>query len=205
MQAIPRRQRARPSLTEQARRSQIISAAIETIATLGYAHASFAQIAKRAGLSSTGLISYHFTNKKGLDGEIVNEIFGRLTRHMGAVMADVPDPQAALVAYIEGLIGFMKADPSALQAMLGVVMHGSVEYDADSERASTSGISEILQWGQAEGVFRDFDVRVMATTIQRSLDGIPLAQSTDPDPDPDLDTYARELVELFTLATQKRD
>ena len=203
MQANTGRQRTRPTLTEQARRAQIITAAIETIADLGYARASFAQIAKRAGLSSTGLISYHFTNKKDLDWEIVKEIYGRLTQHMSEAMADVPDPQAALVAYIEGLIGFMKIEPFALQAMVGIVMHGGVDYDTDSERESTSGISEILQRGQAEGVFREFDVQVMATTIQRSLDGIPLAQSTNPDLD--LDTYARELVELFTLATRKHD
>lgn len=203
MQANTGRQRIRPTLTEQARRAQIITAAIETIADLGYARASFAQIAKRAGLSSTGLISYHFTNKKDLDWEIVKEIYGRLTQHMSEAMADVPDPQAALVAYIEGLIGFMKIEPFALQAMVGIVMHGGVDYDTDSERESTSGISEILQRGQAEGVFREFDVQVMATTIQRSLDGIPLAQSTNPDLD--LDTYARELVELFTLATRKHD
>ena len=108
MQATSGRQRTRPTLTEQARRAQIIAAAIETIAELGYTRASFAQIAKRAGLSSTGLISYHFTTKKDLDWEIVKEIFGRLTHHMSEAMADVPNPQAALVAYIEGLIGFMK-------------------------------------------------------------------------------------------------
>jgi AcrR family transcriptional regulator len=203
MKAIPRRQRTRPSLTEQARQAQIITAAIETIAELGYTRASFAQIAKRAGLSSTGLISYHFKNKKDLDWEIVKEIYARLTQHMGAAMANVPDPQAALVAYIEGLIEFMKIEPFALNAMVGIVMHGGVDYDADAERESVSGIAEILQWGQAEGVFRAFDVQVMATTIQRSLDGMPLAQSVNPELD--LDTYARELVELFTLATQKHD
>lgn len=203
MQATPGRQRSRPTLTEQARQTQIIAAAIETIAEVGYARASFAQIAKRAGLSSTGLISYHFRTKKDLDWEIVQEVFGRLIRHMHQAMEDVPDPQAALVAYIEGLIGFMKIDPFALRAMAGIVMHGGIEYTADSERESTSGISDILRWGQAEGVFRDFDLQVMATTIQRSLDGIPLAQTTTPDLD--LDTYARELVELFTLATRKRD
>jgi|SRR5215211_5419913 len=203
MCATPVRQRARPTFTELARRAQIIAAAIETIAEVGYTRASFARIAKRAGLSSTGLISYHFASKKDLDWEIVKEIYGRITRHMGEAMADVPDPQAALVAYIDGLIGFMKIDPSALQAMVAIVMHGGFEYDANSEREAVSGIAEILQWGQAVGVFRPFDVQVMATTIQRSLDGIPLAQSTNPDLD--LDTYARELVDLFTLATQKRD
>ncbi|HEU5015592.1 MAG TPA: TetR/AcrR family transcriptional regulator [Roseiflexaceae bacterium] len=203
MQAKVTRRRTRPTVTEQARRSQIIAAAMETIAELGYARASFAQIAKRAGLSSTGLISYHFASKKDLDWAVVTEIYDRLTRHMTSAMEGIASPHAALVAYIEELIGFMKIEPFALRAMMGIVMHGGFDYDADSEREAVSGISEILQWGQAEGVFRDFSIQVMATTIQRSLDGIPLAQATDPDLD--LDNYARELVELFTLATQKRD
>ena len=203
MQAEVRRKRTRPSLTEQARRAQIIAAAIGTIAELGYPKASFAQIARRAGLSSTGLISYHFKARKNLDIAVVEEIYGRLTEHMGVAMDGSKDAQAALVAYIEGLIGFMKVDPNALQAMMGIVLHGGFEYDDDSERESTAGIADILRWGQAEGIFRDFDVRVMASTIQRSLDGIPLAQAANPDLD--LDTYARELVIIFTLATQKRD
>ncbi|MCO5176868.1 MAG: TetR/AcrR family transcriptional regulator [Thermomicrobiales bacterium] len=202
MRATPRRQRSRtqPSLTEQARRAQIVAAAIETIVELGYPRASFAQIAKRAGLSSTGLISYHFTSKKDLDWAVVTEVYARLEAHMTIAMSDVSGPQAALVAYIEGLIDFMRRDPNALRAMVGVVMHGGVSYDAGSEIAATEGISAILEWGQREGVFRAFNVHVMATTIQRSLDGIPLAQSVDEHLD--LDQYARELVMLFTLATQ---
>ena len=67
---------------------------------------------------------------------------------------------------------------------------------------ATSAIGNILRRGQATGDFRDFDVEVMATTIQRSLDGIPLAQAANPDLD--LDVYARELITLFTLATRRQ-
>jgi AcrR family transcriptional regulator len=202
MQATTRRQRTQPTITEQARKAQIVAAAIDTIAERGYAKASFAQIAKRAGLSSTGLISYHFKSRKNLDAEIVQAIFDRLSRHMGEAMAGVSGPRAALAGYITGLIGFMKTDPHPLQAMMSIVMHGAFDYDADAEQEATSGIVGILTWGQAESVFRDFDVTVMATTIQRALDGIPMVQAANPDLD--LDTYARELVELFSLATDKR-
>jgi AcrR family transcriptional regulator len=201
MKATPRRPRTRPTITEQARKTQIVAAAIEAIGELGYSRATFAEIAKRAGLSSTGLISYHFASKKALDQEIAASIYSRLAEHMHAAMADVAGPASALAAYIEGLIAFMTVEPNALRAMAGIFMNGGIEYDADAEREATSGISEILRWGQAEGVFRHFDIQVMATTIQRALDGIPLAQMTNPDLD--LDTYARELVELFSLATQQ--
>jgi AcrR family transcriptional regulator len=203
MPATPRRIRDRPTITEQARRVQIITSAIETIATLGYPKASYAKIARHAGLSSTGLISYHFASKKDLDWEIVKSIFELLSTHMTEVMAGVADPQAALTAYIEGLVGFMKTRPNLLRVMVEIVLGGGVAYDEQTEREAVSGISDILRWGQAEGVFREFDITVMATTIQRSLDGIPLAQATNPDID--LDAYARELVELFTRATRKTD
>ena len=152
MQAKPSRRQTRPTLTEQARRAQIIAAAIETIAELGYAHTSFAQIAKRAGLSSTGLISYHFASKKELDSAVVQEIYDQLTQHMTKAMAGITNPHTALIAYIEGLIGFMKMVPFALRAMIDIVMHGGFDYDADSEREAVSPISGILRWGQAEGI-----------------------------------------------------
>jgi AcrR family transcriptional regulator len=192
-----------PTITEQARRAQIVDAAIDAIAELGYAKASFAQIAKRAGLSSTGLISYHFKSRKNLDIAVAVEVLGRLSRHMGEAMAGVDGPQAALVAYIEGLIGYMKADPHAMQAVFNLVVQGGLVYDGDDEREATADLADLLRWGQAEGAFRDFDVRVMATTIQRALDGIPLAQMAEPGLD--LDTYARELVELFTRATRSQE
>ncbi len=46
---------ARRTFTETARRAQIVTAAIDTIAELGFARASFAQIARRPGCPAPGL------------------------------------------------------------------------------------------------------------------------------------------------------
>ncbi|MBV9711803.1 MAG: TetR family transcriptional regulator, partial [Ktedonobacteraceae bacterium] len=63
-----------PTFTEAARRTQIIECAIETIATLGYAQASLAQIAKRAGISK-GVIVYYFKSREELIKQVVKAIF----------------------------------------------------------------------------------------------------------------------------------
>ena len=202
MKAIPRR-RAQPTITEIARRAQIIEAAIATIAELGYAKASFAQIAKRAGLSSTGLISYHFASKQDLNWAIVTEVIGEISAFMHERMRAATGPREALTSYIEGTIAFMQQKPDFMRALADIFMHGGVEYDGESEEAVVSPLERILQEGQATGVFRPFDTRVMATTIQRAIDGIPIALTAEPTLD--LDMYARELVTLFTLATERRD
>src|ERR1051326_6821589 len=61
-----------PTFTEAARRTQIIECAIETLATLGYAQASLAQIAKRAGISK-GVIVYYFSSKEELFEQVRSE------------------------------------------------------------------------------------------------------------------------------------
>lgn len=83
------------TFTESARRAQIVAAAIETIAELGYTRASFARIAKQANLSSTGLISYHFANKEELVRTVLEDVF----REIGAFMAErMTEPASASAA-----------------------------------------------------------------------------------------------------------
>jgi len=68
------------TFTEIARRAQIIDAAIEMIAAHGYADASFARIAERAGLGGAGVIGYYFASREDLDAEVVAEVLRRVGR-----------------------------------------------------------------------------------------------------------------------------
>jgi hypothetical protein len=64
-----------------------------------------------------------------------------------------------------------------------------------------SPVEGILRAGQSAGEFREFDVRIMAAVIQRSIDGLLFLLETHPDID--IDGYADELVTTFTLATRR--
>src|SRR5690606_12032407 len=61
------------SFIEQARRRQIIDAAVEVIAEHGPAGATFARIAERAEISPA-LISYHFASKAQLMSQVAGSI-----------------------------------------------------------------------------------------------------------------------------------
>ncbi len=190
------------TFTETARRAQIVAAAIETIAERGYARASFAQIAQRAGLSSTGLISYHFASKDELIGEVVSEVVGAMGRFMAERMRDAAAPGQALAAYIEGNCEFTASHRSEMKALLEIFMGGGFDYGTDDERAALSPIEQILLAGQRAGEFRDFDCRVMASLVQRAVDGLPFLLAADPGLD--IDAYAREVRTVFDLATRRQ-
>ena len=187
------------TITERARRQQIVLAAISCIAERGFGNASFTRIAEQAGLSSTGLISYHFRGKRQLNAAIAYHVLDDLGAWVYERMKDCADPPAALEAYIRNLLAYMQERPQHLAALSELVLHGALDWDASDQQHATSALEEILRHGQAAGAFRAFDVSIMATTIQRSLDGIPFLQRSNPEID--LNAYGDELVETFRRAT----
>jgi AcrR family transcriptional regulator len=191
---------SRRTFTEAARRAQIIAAAIETLAEVGYARASFAQIARRAGLSSTGLISYHFAAKSELIGEVVRHVVGQMGQFMAGQMAAASGPRDALRIYIEGNCAFIADHPAEMKALLEIFVSGGFDYGAGDERKVVSPLEGILRAGQEAAEFRDFDVTVMATLIQRAVDGLPFLLAVSPDQD--IAAYAREFGTAFDLATR---
>ena len=189
------------TFTEAGRRAQIVAAAIETIAEVGYANASFARIASRAGLSSTGLISYHFAGKSELMAQVANETFAAIGEHMAARMSGARSPGQALESYIRGITEFIAAHRRQMKAVLEIFLSGGISYTADTELVALAPVEGILRDGQSAGEFRQFDPRIMAAVIQRAIDGLPFLLETHPDID--LGRYADELVTTFTLATRR--
>jgi AcrR family transcriptional regulator len=185
------------TFTEAARRKQIVAAAIETIAELGYARASFAQIGRRAGLSSPGLISYHFANKDDLIGEVVAEIYAT----GGAVVRPHSDGATsawqAMRGYLEGSIAFYDTHRTHMRALVQI-LQGHPEalsrWVGARNTAELDGVEEVLGRGQRAGEFREFEPRTVALIIRQMLSGA--LQHLLTQPDLDLAGYTRELVAM---------
>lgn len=98
-----------------------MQAAIEVIAAEGFAKASFSRIAKHAGLSSTGMISYHFAGKDDLLTVCVAEI----ERVTGAFMQPRIDAAvghvAQLRAFVEANVALVGEHPDAIRALIDLV------------------------------------------------------------------------------------
>jgi AcrR family transcriptional regulator len=184
-----------------ARRSQIVAATIAVMADGGYPQTTFARIAEQAQLSSTRLISYHFADKGELMGAVAAEVIGGLSEYMSQqVMAETTSADS-LRAYIQGVVTFTATHRSEMKALLEIFLNGALGYDADTDTAVVSHVEAILRQGQQDGEFRDFDPRVVATAIQRAVDGLPLLLESVPDLD--CAGFANELVTLFELGTRR--
>ncbi len=192
------------SFIEQARRAQIIECAIETIAELGFAQASLARIAKRAGVS-TGVTLYYFSGKDDLIRAVAAHIFATGEAFIRPGVDREEGPSGALEAFIRLSVAFIARRPALPRAMMNIIRAGADQgggprFDPGITAARRQGFESILTWGQSVGAFRAFAVQVMAATIIEALDFIPSQIAAQPDLD--LDAYAEELVELFRRATR---
>jgi AcrR family transcriptional regulator len=191
--------RVNDTVTASARRAQIVTAAIDTIAELGYGNASFARIAKRAGISSTRLISYHFDDKAELVRAVVGAVLGEAADYMGKRMRVAGGTRLdTMTAYIESNLEFIAGHPTAIRAVIEIISNARTEDGTPLLAADNSAerLAELFIEGQEAGEFRVFDPTVMAVTLRAAID----AAASRPDLDPH--SYAAELVAIFTKAVK---
>ena len=186
------------SFVERARRGQIVEAAIETIAEVGYAKASFARIAARAQISA-GLISYHFSGKSELMEQVVRDVDDAMERALEGRVEGAESHLAALRALIEGFVHYCADHPSQLIAVGQI--EDSEDRGASEHEKSVSEFEQLLREGQSHGEFRDFTPRLMAVTLLAALEASPTELFARPDTD--VGTYADELATTFELAVQR--
>ena len=185
-----------------ARRAQIVEAAIDTIAEVGYAEASLTRIAVRLGISK-GVISYHFAGKDDLIAEIVSQVLQRARAYMQPrIEAQATGPEM-LRTYIESNLEFIRDNPNELRAVVEIVratFAGARSPFGGNRDGAAQILSGLLARFQAAGDLRaDFDPTTMAMAIRAVID---VAPSRLADPAFDIDGYSREAVTMFDLATR---
>lgn len=192
------------SFIEEARRAQIVTAAVETIAEVGYQRASMGRIGARAGISR-GLISYHFAGKSELISQVITTIYGDAAAFMTPMIDAETTPAGQLRAYIGSNLEYIRAYPARMVAIVEILTSGGLADlpDADPaefDRQMLLPLEQLFSEGQKTGEFRDFDVTVMARIVRSAIDLVPTALSRDPDLD--IDRYLREITTAIDHATR---
>ncbi|CAL9654556.1 TetR/AcrR family transcriptional regulator [Streptomyces sp. Tu 3180] len=165
------------TFTQKARRAQIVQAAIETLAESGYAKASFARISRQAKLSSTGMISYHFSGKPELFAEVARTVIEQAQELTAARVADETTHRGRLSAYITSGFDFVARHPlqaRALSEIVRMVRDGRITGLDDVEHTVTSveSLVTLLRQGREAGEFGTFDCRTMALAVRGATDNV---------------------------------
>jgi AcrR family transcriptional regulator len=197
------------TFTERARRRQIVEAAVEVVAELGYAQTSIRKIADRVGVAMS-VVLYHFSSKDELVRAMVSESF------VSAIDAIVPVIEAEetaagkLRAYIRAQAAYIDSHRRQYMAMLDIGLSyrsasGGRLDQLDIDPGMLADLAKldletILRQGRESGEFRAFDTRRTAVAIRGALNGSVLEIAGDPDFD--MAAYAEELVTVFDLATR---
>jgi TetR/AcrR family fatty acid metabolism transcriptional regulator len=202
---IPHGQEDR-SFIETARRAQIVECAIDAIAELGYANASLAEIARRAGVSK-GVISYHFAGKAELIEQVVNSVVAKSSAVMLPRILAEHSVAGMLRVYIESNLEFIGSYHNSIQAVMNILAGARaddgkplIDFTMTFETAVRE-LEKLLHYGQERGEFREFSTKVMAIAVRSAIDALPALLAIDPELD--LKFYAQELATLFDLATRK--
>ncbi|WAL63369.1 helix-turn-helix domain containing protein [Amycolatopsis cynarae] len=190
------------SVTEAARRAQILTATIDVLAEHGYSATTFESIRARAGLSSTRMISYHFGTKADLMNAVLGILLHAKEQFVLERAGQATGRTALLRAHLRAETDFVRAHPDAVRALDEVRRNAGQDPIMDALQAEMryGRLERQLRQGQQEGEFGEFAPAVMARTIAHSVDGAAAALAADPATD--LEAYGDELADLFERATR---
>jgi AcrR family transcriptional regulator len=196
------------TFTEAARRAQIIEAAIDTIADVGFGRASLARIGERLGISK-GLIGYHFAGKDDLIEQVVLEIIeqGKAFMRPRIIEAMSTGP-GFLRAYIESDLALMRERRNHMVAIVEIERSGLTADGRERFHGHADAIDEAVQvlaqhlarYQAAGELRRDFDPNVMALAIRAAIGAVLHRYARDPNLE--IKHYATEIANLFELATR---
>jgi len=196
----------RRTFTDLARRAQMALCAAEAIAELGYAEASMAEIARRAGVAKS-VVSYHFADKEELMGEVLRTALATYAEFMKPRMAVAATAFDKLRAYVTGTAGYIVEHRSLHLAVIEIAFNAT---SADGRplvatmplRAPEPSVEEILRAGQRDGEFREFDVDVVGGVVRSAVTHA-MVMRLRGDPGTDIGAFAEELVRLFDLGVRR--
>jgi len=153
--------------TQQARRSDIIEAAVKVIDTEGFAAASVDRIAQAADTSKSTAL-YHFATKESIYDSVIGSLYQQGEDYMGAKLVAATDAPERLRIYLDANLRFIATHAAHVHAVHLILENRFSSYSLPD---GITPLCDILRDGQVSGDFGVFDPEIMALAIRSVIDG----------------------------------
>ncbi|MDG4829223.1 TetR/AcrR family transcriptional regulator [Solwaraspora sp. WMMD1047] len=178
--AVDQGRAGRPlTLTEQARRAQLIRVTIDLVAAHGYAGTSLARIAEAAEISKAAVL-YHFPSKDA----VVRAAYGTVIEQLTARVGGAVEPHtgaAALRAYIHSLIAYLRGSPAHARMIIEAISAESGVTDSPNAPSRWQSVAALIDGAKAAGDYRAEPAsRITAVIINGAIDAVVAEQLADP-------------------------
>jgi AcrR family transcriptional regulator len=198
---VPANDAARPlTITEQARRAQLIGVTIELVARHGYPGTSLARIAEAAGISKAAVL-YHFATKDAVVQAAYGSVLESLTGYVGAAV-DAASGAAAVEAYIRALVGYLHDHPAHTRMIVEGLSGDTGIDDTPDAPGRREVVAALIDAAKEAGDYRPgVDPQVTAVIVNGAIDAIVSANLADPG----FDTThaAEELIGMLRAALRR--
>lgn len=190
------------TLTEQARRAQLIGVTIDLVARHGHAGTSLARIAEAAGISKAAVL-YHFPTKDAVVRAAYASVLDALTARVGAAV-EAASGAAAVTAYIRSLVGHLREHPAHTRMIVEGIGHDTGITDTPQAPGRRDAVAGLIEAARAAGDYRaDVDPPTTAVIVNGAVDAI--VSESLADPAFDTEAAADRLIGLLDRALRTAD
>ncbi|RLK25109.1 TetR family transcriptional regulator [Micromonospora sp. M71_S20] len=201
--AATRKDRSRRPLTitEQARRAQLVRVTTDLVARHGYAGTSLARIAEAAGLSKAAVL-YHFPSKDAVVQAAYATVIEALIADVGAAVEQASGA-AAVAAYVRSLVAHLRMHPEHARMIIEAVTEETGISDGPDAPSRRRSVADLIEAARSAGDYReDTDADLLAIVVNGAIDAIVAEQLARPGFDGG--RAADELIGILDRAYRRR-
>lgn len=167
--------RSELTLTERARREQLVQVTIELVADHGYAGTSLAAIARAAGITKAAVL-YHFPAKDLLVRAAYERVLQALVGDVAAAV-DAVDVAQGPAAYIRAMIGHLHEHPRHTRMIVEAMVNDQGD---DDPAARWQPLAQIIAAADEARGTAAREARARAIIVGGAIDAIVAERLRDP-------------------------
>lgn len=172
-----------PTFIEEARKEQIIGAALELIDQKGNAAISIGDISRKTGISK-GNIAYYFKTKNEIIRHVLIKIIQQTAIEITSKVEKKKSYREQISTYVSVLLEYWIKKRHGYECMIQLVFDLSKsevkeKFNTNMLRATVGYIEDLLEKGNQAGEFSISDTRETALLIHSLIDGVLLYRIMD--------------------------